>query len=461
MGIDYTVNDARYLLTTLTAIINDKRPLSSFNRVNWNTVFRLANFHKIANVVYYAVLGSDEKISEEIRKGFYTAFNEALLGYERISKVQEALFWKLDVEGISTVVFRMANFNELYPLKEMGIPDALELYIINDSKEKIDELMATMDFTSSNMSSGDYVLYTRNPKCEVKVYFNNPFYDKHMKRYYDTVFPKLSFVENYRYVKGFDTDNYYIFLISMIANSYALKQARIRQLLDLWAFYKEYYEDFNWEYIQMCLEQIGIRDMANKLLELCFIWFDGATAENHDDLEIYDDMENYILSKGDIAFRKNCEYFPLVYNLNKLIIQEQERIEKEKYKKFLYPDAEYMQSLYPKLASNKIGLMLAYFIRRLRLFTSKKKANRDEVIEEIDVNKEFYEPQNEYPNDFFDDDDNGMETVKTAPLMVADDVQVMEDVLPVNTDHHVTGGSGSNKAGYISEEELMKENTEH
>lgn len=455
MGIDYTINDAKYLLSTLAAIINDKKPLSSFNRVNWNTVFRLANYHKIANIIYYAVLGSDEKMAEEVKKGFYTAFNEALISYERIAKVQEALFWKLDVENIPAVVFRMSNFNELYPQKEMGIPDALELFILKDGKDKIDELMKTLDFVSSSIKLGDCILYFRNPKCELRLYFTNPFYDPVMKKYYDNVFSKLSCMNDYKSIKGFDIDNYYVFLVAMITNNYALKTIRIRHLLDLWMYYRKYHEKYNWEYIQYTLESIGIKDMANRMLELCFIWFDGATAENHEDLDIYDNMENYILSRGEIGFSESCKYFPLVYNLNKIIIQEQERIEKEKYKKFLYPEPEYMQSLYPKLAKNKFGLMLAYLLRRFRLKFSSKSQNQEEETETDE--KDFYEPQSDYPSGFFETDEADVEFIKTAPLMVADDVKIMEDVLPVNTDNLNVDKAAAKLGDYHSEEELLKE----
>lgn len=452
MGIDYTTNDVKYILSTLAAILNDKKPVSSFNRVNWNTIFRLANYHKIANIIYYAVLGSDEKMTEDVKKGFYATFNEALISYDRISKAQEALFWKLDMENITAVVFRMANFNDLYPLKEMGIPDALELYVLNENKEKMDEIMRSLDFLPSSIKYGDCIVYSRNPKCEIKVYFNNPFYDPVMKKYYESVFPKLAYMSDYKSIKGFDIDHYYLFLVSMAANNYALKTIKIRQMLDLWMYYRKYHEDFDWEYVQQNLEQLGIQELSNRILELCFIWFDGATAENSNELNIYDDMESYILSKGEMAFQENCEYFPLVYNLNRILIMEQEKAEKERYKKFLYPDSEYMRSLYPKLAKNKFGLMLAYFLRRMRLLGSKK-----EVEETEEAAREFYEPQSEYPDSYFDTEEMDSEFVKTAPLMVADDVKIMDDVLPVNVDNINVDKAAGKLGGFHSEEERMKE----
>lgn len=456
MGIDYTINEAKYLLSTLAAIMNDKRPLSSFNRVNWSTVFRLANFNKTANILYYAILGSDEKMTEDVKKGFYSAFNEALLGFDRISKAQEALFWKIDSEHIPAVVFRMSNFNELYPMKEMGIPDALELYIPAEYKNKIDEIMLTMDFIPSSIKTGGgATVYSRNPKCEIRVYYSNPFYDGTMKKYYDYVFMQLSFMGDYKSIRGFDLDNYYVFLVSMVCNSYAIKTTKIRQFLDLFVYYKAYEKEFDWDYIQSCLEQIGIKDMAFRVLELCFIWFDGATAENNEDLNIYDNMEHYILSRGEIGFKESCEYFPLVLNMNKMLIQEQEKAEKENYRKFLYPDAEYMQTLYPVLAKNKFGLMIAYILRRLRLMlTGKKGPDPSEAAVEEPL--DFYEPQSSYPAHFLDTDEPDVDIVKTAPLMVADDVRVMEDVLPVNTDNLNLEKAAEKLGSFHMEEDLIK-----
>lgn len=457
MGIDYTVNEAKYLLSTLEAIINDKRPVPSLNRVNWNTIFRLANFHKIANVLYYAILGSNERMTKDIRRSFYTAFNDALLSYDRIASVQEALFWKFDIEKIDVIVFRGSNFNDLYPMREMGVSDALELYIVNSNKEIVDGIMSGLDFTASSLKQADCIVYTRNPKCEIKVYLQNPFYDGTMKKYYDNTFSRLSNIGSYKHIYGFDTDTYYIFMVSMIANSYALKISRIRQLLDLWVFYQKYYDDFNWEYIQGEFKKLYLSAMADRILELCFIWFDDNTASNPEDIDIYDNMENFILSRGDIGFEESCQYFPLVYRLNKLLIKEKEKLEKEDYKKFLYPDKEYMQSLYPTLTSyGKSGLMLAYMVRRLRLLFGKK-SNVNEDLLESKTGIEFYEPQSNYPEEFLATDDTENDGVKAAPLVVSNDVEVMDGVLPANIDGS-TGNVRSAEVGYMSESEIIKQN---
>lgn len=458
MSIDFTTNDSKYLFSTASAILNDKKPLSSMNRVNWSTVFRLSNYHKIANIMYYAILGSNEKMTNEVRKSFYIAFNEALLSHDRVSKAQAALFWKLDSENVETVVFRGADFNELYPFKEMGLADSLEIYVHDIEKTKLDSIMQELDFMPSPIKSGDCVVYSRSPKCEVRVYFKNPFYDATMKKYYNDTFLGLAFKEGYNSIRGFDVNNYYIFLVSMIANNYALKNAKVRQVLDLWIFHRTYQEDFDWDYILLELDRLNIGDMARRILELSFIWFDGTVPKNSEDIDVYDTMENYILSRGDIGFRESCELFPIVKELNKLILEEQARIEKENYKKFLYPDQEYMQGLYPRLASNRIGLQVAYLLRRIRLLTGAgdKSYKNDEV-------QSFYEPRSEYPNNYYETgEDTELSETRSAPLVVADDVKVMDDVLPANIGNKSAGlppvfgrGKNSSGVGYISEAQLI------
>lgn len=458
MGIDYTDNESKYLFSTIAAILNDKKPMSSLNRVNWGTIFRLSNFHKVSNILYYAILGSDEKMASDVRKSFYTAFNEALLSHDRVSKVQSALFWKMDSEGVGLVVFRGADFNELYPFKEMGLADSLEVYVLDAEKTKIDELMKELDFTPSPIKSGDCTVYSRNPKCEIRVFFKNPFYDYTMKKYYNGIFSNLGFIEDYKNIRGFDVNNYYIFLVSMIANNYALKNVRVRQLLDLWIFHKTYSEDFDWNYIMLELDKLNIREMGRRFLELSFIWFDGAVPKNSEDIDVYDTMENYILSRGDIGFKESCDLFPLVKDLNRLILEEQARIEKENYRKFLYPDKEYMQGLYPRLASNDFGLRIAYFLRRMRLMFGSPDIEKD--IENI---PQFYEPQSNYPSDYYVNSENTeLEEITSAPLVVAGDVQVMTDVLPVNVGGEVPvktirKNDGSGSSSFMTEQQIMNQ----
>ena len=64
--------EGRSLVGIVSSIIRQDASQVLLNRLEWDSMFRLADFHKVANIVYLGVLGSGEALPEKWKDRFFT-----------------------------------------------------------------------------------------------------------------------------------------------------------------------------------------------------------------------------------------------------------------------------------------------------------------------------------------------------------------------------------------------------
>ena len=64
----------------------------SFNRLDWERMYRLSDFHRVANIVYIGLLGYRETVPDKWRDRFFKRYQEVLLFGEHCDEAfQEVL----------------------------------------------------------------------------------------------------------------------------------------------------------------------------------------------------------------------------------------------------------------------------------------------------------------------------------------------------------------------------------
>ena len=93
--------EGRTLVGMVSSIIRQDTLHVLYNRLDWERMFRLADNHKIANIVYLGILGKGDALPDKWRERFFERYQEALLFGENCNEsVKEVLTW-LDMREIS------------------------------------------------------------------------------------------------------------------------------------------------------------------------------------------------------------------------------------------------------------------------------------------------------------------------------------------------------------------------
>ena len=93
--------DGHSLVGIVSSIIRQTELHVAYNRMDWERIYRIADYHKVANIVYLGILGYRESVPPKWQERFFTRYQESLLyGEHYKSAINEMLTW-LDTRNIS------------------------------------------------------------------------------------------------------------------------------------------------------------------------------------------------------------------------------------------------------------------------------------------------------------------------------------------------------------------------
>ena len=216
---------------------------------------------------------------------------------------------------------------------------------------------------------------------QVEIYHHLPFltknYKKHMKSLLDRAYPD----KKYPVLKVLSLESSYMFRMAEACYHFCTDSLKIRELLDLYLFYKLFHKDMNKKFLDARIKELDISLLSQSLLHMADMWFssrkDSLFPYPKDSISLFDDMESRILSNGMVG----ADSIPEAAKLRKAIKDAENKEEraakwrkwKEKWKnrfdgikkqlRWIFPESSYMKSLYPGL-ENAPFLLPLYWIRR-------------------------------------------------------------------------------------------------
>lgn len=352
--------EERYLINIITAVMNQKVTPEPFRQINWEKMFRLADFHHVAHIVYYGIMGLNETIPQSVRKRFFQKYLEAVHRTERLRKGEKQLKALMEYKKIKCFFLNYSEMVKHYPIEEMCCSEFIEIGTEKKSTDLISNLLRIRDFQERPIQEEGY-LYYRIPGIKVFFYNYNVFFSRPMRKYFKSLLKSQFREQDHKNVKDIQLDDQYLFRMCRLTDCYAKGEISLNQIIDFWIFYKTYAEEFSWKYIYERLKKLKIAEFAERLEYLVLRWFGtGAAVEN---AEIYDAMESYILSKGTEGRDISAQYLPLI----KTVADCYERNKKaEKFSKLLewtFPERGYMETIYPVVEKSVVLLPLFWIIR--------------------------------------------------------------------------------------------------
>lgn len=99
--------EERYLITLLSSVMNQKESPAPLRNLNWDKMFRLADYHRVAHVVYYGIMGLDEEIPQSIRQRFFGKYLESVHRVERLRSTEKQVQALLERNGINCFFFKL------------------------------------------------------------------------------------------------------------------------------------------------------------------------------------------------------------------------------------------------------------------------------------------------------------------------------------------------------------------
>lgn len=376
--------EGRFLVNMAATIVRQDDMRIIHKRVNWEQMYRIADYHRIANMIYLGILGNGEMVPPRWRDHFFERYQQALRFGEACEDGEREILTLLDMMKVPCIILASCAVRTFYQIQETAGNSPLRLYLDHDSYVMAKGFLVDLGYETDQNFSGCGERMRRSSGFTVEIYYKLPFrtrlYEKNMLLLMEHAYLKTS----YQYVRTLSLEDRFIFRMAQAIYHYVTDELIIREMLDLFLYHQKWREQMNQEYVNRKLGDMRIDELSAKLLHLVYMWF-GSSEEKAEikaveNMEAYDVMENRLLSQG--AITKETDQQALI--LAKLISQDinkENRLEKwnrikrkcgkcwaafMKKVRWVFPEYKYMCAVYPILEKISILLPLCWLRRLVR-----------------------------------------------------------------------------------------------
>jgi hypothetical protein len=328
-------------------------------------MFRIADYHRVAHVVYYGIMGLDEEIPQSVRQRFFGKYLESVHRVERLRLAEKQVRTLLERNGINCFFLNYSDFVKCYPIEEMCCREFIEIGTEKKYAQAVRSLLWDADF-EERYSENRGELYYRVPGNKVLCFNQTMFFSRSMQKFYINLIHSLPNKRGLGHIREMNASETYLFLMCRLTDSYARGDISLSQIMDFWAFYKNQGEFFLWPYIYERLKELKIDEFAERLEYLILRWF--GTGTGIENVEIYDAMESYIFSKGTEGREISEQFLPLIKTVADCYSRDRKKEEFKRLVAWLFPERDYMETIYPALEKAGVFLPVFWLIRLERYF---------------------------------------------------------------------------------------------
>ena len=376
-----SVYEGKFLLNLVGGTLRQDDSFAVMRRMNWGRLYRIADYHELSSAVYLGMLSAGARVPALFGERFFARYQEAVRYGTFYESSELEILDAFQALKLPAVILESSAVRRLYHLPETAANSPLRLYIPEEKYHLAKGYLVDLGYESDDFYKGFGEHMKRVGGFQVEIYHTLPFltksYKNCMKGLLERAFPD----KNRPVLKSLSLESSYLLRLAEASYHFCNDSLKVRELLDLYLFYKLFYKDMNHRYLDARIKELNIPLLSKSLLQMADMWF-GSRKESlfpypKDSISLYDDMEARILSNGTVGM----DSIPEAAKLRKAIHDAENREEKavkwRKWKekwadrframgrrlRWAFPDKNYMASLYPEL-ENKGYLLPFYWIKR-------------------------------------------------------------------------------------------------
>ncbi|MCI8416951.1 MAG: nucleotidyltransferase family protein [Lachnospiraceae bacterium] len=377
--------EGRSLAGIVSSIIRQDALRVSYSRLDWEHMFRIADYHKVANIVYLGILGYRDSLPEKWWERFFEKYQESLLfGENYKDSIREVLTW-LDMRGISCTVLISEAVRELYQIPEAADVAPLQIFLNEEKYNLVKGYLIDLGYETDQVYSGLGERFQRVSSIPISLFHKLPFrttgYDRNMRRILETAILR----EPYKYIRILPVESEFLFRIAGAAYRYVTDELTMREVLDLQLCHRAWRDHIRKDAVKKRLGDFQVDELAEKLLRLSYMWFGDKKDQYYEgppeNMAEYDVLEERLLTRGMVNHEADEQALKLQKLVQKELDKEKREEEKKKRKerrkerwekmqrwfRWAFPDYHYMSSIYPKVEKIPALLPVFWIVRGVRL----------------------------------------------------------------------------------------------
>ena len=368
---------------------------------NYNEIYKLAKFHSIQNMLYYAIMAYIDKFSltsqvePELLKKLASDNKNAIAKAAYQEEEKEVIFKELEANNIKYMPMKGSIIKYLYPSIDMRSMADLDIYFDDLRSAEVRKILINLGYDVTLYKKSNHDTYQKIPFMEVEMHRGLLSESYAISRYYKDFWPRLIKASEESFQYNFNINDYYVFMTAHAARHFSSGGIGIRNVVDEYIYLNKYQDELDFDYINKELSHIGLAKFESNLKKLSKYWFTDVALEPAD-VSLMEEMADYIIKSGTYGTLEHG-------TLNKLMgegVSENINASKVKYLWHrLFPSISNMKRRNPIL--NKVIILLPwfYFTRLLRGIFKKREDTKAEVKATTKVNKKHIEKNKKMHDD--------------------------------------------------------------
>lgn len=364
------MKEQKFVLRLIDSALMGKSWNHMPENLDWHYICNLCSYHKIDNLIAYAIEYADrsvrEKIPKQAQKFLYSAQQKGLAREATQYFSLEELQHKFEENKIANIPLKGAQLKSYYPSPDMRFLTDLDILCYHEDINSIAQIMEKLGYTLEH-GGGHHDVYVREPFMTIEIHWICSTENKEMNYLFEDIWDRCQQWDGFDYSYRMSWEDYYVYMIGHMVKHLKYGGIGIRMLLDLYIFEEKLKESCDWQYVETYLEKAGVFRFAktmSKFLKRCLkaeamLQEDYILMEHIIENGAHGTMENY----NGVRFLKDGGSKSSILKNKILFIV-----------RILFPTLESMKQLSPYVKRYPILLPVAWIDRLVKktLFENKK-----------------------------------------------------------------------------------------
>ena len=396
-----TVFEGRYLINLVGAVIKQKDIPRKSMKMDWERLFHLADYHKIANVIYIGMLGASEQVPKKWGERFFERYQESLMYSSSYENSELEILTLLNKHKIAATVLESSATRRLYRIPESASNSPLRLLLNEKDYSLAKGFLVDLGYLTDHFypKFGEHMRGGNG--FMVEIYYKLPFITRNYQKCMTSLMERAYIDRTFNSMHTFSLESSFVFRMAEICYNYCENSLTIRKLLDVFLFYHQFKGKMNQTFIWARFKEFKIDVLAQCMIHVSAIWFGNRADDVLDliieDADVYDNLESRILSSGVIGNEMVGQANALSNDIRKELDKEKREEEKVLRKKqrseywhhvkqqilWIFPEYKYMSSLYPTLQKVPVLLPFYWIFRCCRMIKDMLGLSKPKVSTEI------------------------------------------------------------------------------
>lgn len=289
--MDFTQTVSDHLIALLKAALDGETPPSAPEGLSFAELFRLAQFHSVANIAYYSLERAGADIPSEIKGQWSAIRDKAIMADITFQTDYEELCKAFTEQGVRFLPLKGIILKSLYPQSDYRTMSDIDILIDAKNAQIIRDIMEKLGYETADFGHDVHDVYHKLPVTSIEVH--RELFGAEGREYAPIFADPWAMCSTVDGVLQFTDEAFFAFLLAHGMKHYEQGGTGIRTFMDIHIFRQHCGERLDLKRIYEMFERVGQRQLCENFIALSEMWFGGGERT-----EAITEMERYILSGG-------------------------------------------------------------------------------------------------------------------------------------------------------------------